>query len=474
MSLEHDTISRKDIPAIYHRNVSISRIKDYPTGDFMAPCVDGKFIFNNTGEPVFITSSDGFVTKVESLSPEDREGLLRQVYFSLGAIEEYEGERNTPRGRRLISLEPIPIYVNKLRSTTNRFRNFSRFKSPDTHITVPNLTQKFDDIPTEEQHSYKEIQGKLLKNCSTIDSKNNLTAGLRHNVKSVWVMKTLFAEERIYGDDYPKTTKPSIYNHSARMARDSELFETNFVLNGTHSDYISGEELIAKRIPSMLWNEYSLKAISNSVQGMLVREYGFTISDTSDVRNKALGYTDSNADEYMAKTGLRILIPGRVGRTGIVYARIGKYVSRIKTTQDPTLSGKHALVYGYNQIGEEIIIGSCPIDELLQNGITLKLPDGEKWHLPFFESQVDALSYNDPDIQIKLDLKQDELDVLKKENEVLAKESKNLNKELDRKKEDNEKKWYGLFGLLTRNPAIATFISGLVITIITTVVKLVF
>ena len=475
MHLEHDTISKKDIPAILRRSVSIARIHDYPTGDFMCPTVDGKYIFNNTGSPLYITTSDGFVTKIESLSSMDRECVLRQLYFSLGINSKYEDEGKSPSTRRMLSLEPIPLFVSKLRSVNKeRFRSFSKFKFPETYVQVPMFTEKFDDIPLEDQVNYRDIQRELLRDCSAMDSKNTLTYGLRHNQRSVWIMKPMFAEERIYGDDYPKATKSSIYNHSARLQRDTELFETNFVLEGNNTDYINGEELIAKRIPSILWNEYSLKEIANTVQGRLIQEYGFTISDTTEVRNKALAYNDADSDEYMARTGLRILIPGRVGRTGLVYARLGKYVSRIKTTQNPNLHGKEAIVYAYNQLGEEIIIGTAPIKDLLSKGIDLNLPDGNHWHIPFFESNTDALLYNDEDIQKQLDAKDVVITALTKEKDLIIKEKEKIEKDLDKMKGDKGKTFSNFIGLVIKNPAVSTFLIGLVTAVITTIVKLVF
>ncbi|QAX95998.1 hypothetical protein [Vibrio phage vB_VmeM-Yong XC32] len=428
--MQHDMISRKDIPAIYRRSLSVCQIRRWPEGGFGAPKVSGKTIINNTKKTIYVTRADGIVEKIKPLDDKHREGILKQLYHALGVHNKWEDDvTNFAKSRRKYSIRLKPFRELK-RSDWHNPHSDHRHQyetagwegvTSEDWVTI---TETFNVIDNPEMDIKLQAINNFVSEANAIDAKNSLTYALRHDEKEVFILDFLFQDTLEKGPNYSDISFSRVVDHQARTSRNKELLDFNFDLK-EESEFATAEELLSQRKPCVLWSTISPRLVKYSHQGYFVPEHGLTFSFDQDAINKALSFASPEADNYMARTGIKIIIPKRVGSSGSVYVRIGKHVTKVNCTDAEAYDSTMAMVYTYDGYGEEILSGVEDVSQLLKKGIMVNAQDGAKWHLPFFERREDALNYFDEEDQARVNVY---LDQVKEVEAELLKVKKELAK----------------------------------------------
>lgn len=464
MSIKHDQMARKDIPSIYARSAMISQICRWPQGGLSVKPIQGKHIVNNTGKVIYVTGPDGICYAVPPLSDASREILLRQLYYMMNMELQYEGPLST--GNRRLFLDPKPVVNTVNRHGRNFFTEPARWEIEAED--VPMFTERMTAFSTDDdkyesfERYVPETVNEYIRRANDVDAYNTLTAALRRNEPSLFVVSFMFEESLRHGHDDTKYV-PKVFNHVYRENRTPELLKINFDVRSPDGSNSSPEDVISSRHPMLLYSKVDLKKVERSHQGHFLPEYALTLSSQTDLTNKAIGFAIPESEVFMARTGLRIIVPQRPAGVSALYCRIGKHVSRINCTDNPDATGNHAIAYCFDANGDEVLAGSCHVDELLSKGMSLSTPDGVSWHIPFFQKKDAALAYYDPEDQA----------VFTRQKETIEKQEKQIRALMAETDKHKEKKRKGIVAWVSgflANTKVMAVITGVVVSAVTAIV----
>jgi len=484
--MKHDEISRKAIPAIFGRTVSAVPIFEWPVGDWAAPMVGGRLIINTTNRPIYVCQTDGIVIRIDPMTKSYREGLLCQLYHSLGITKAVHGYSTTAVWRDAVESAPIEPIASPRPKNPKHFKHIYEITSVENPVVsyyathrwarhghaenLPRFTDTIDCPTTHGDGLQERINFAYLKEAAAIDAGNSLTRALRRSEEGVFVVDFMHTRTLRYGDDYEGgTLDGTIEVPSSIDSTQAEIMSERVEITGESQGVSSMQQILKQCTPTMLWSCHNPKLIVNARQGHYLPEYGLTVGFTSDVLNKALSFTMPDTDVYMGRTGIRIVIPKRVSRTGALYARIGKHTVEIHDSGSSASESNYARAYLYDVRGEEYLAGEASVETLLKDGMSVRDKTGAVWVIPFFTSLHEANTYLDIEdearVQARMNEVERDLKASEKENQALKQALVKFKKMEEEQEKAKTRTIANVMSAFFTNPVVQKTIIGILLTV---------
>lgn len=413
-NIKHDAMRKEDISSIYCRRAHAAPLAYWPEAGFAVPCVDGTFYVNHSDKDLYICATDGVRYKVPRLADEHLNGVLAQLYVAMGGNasgERWETGRATtipgmPKG---ISIEPNAICENKeTKRDRVTYRNYESSQYANGDVAV-NFIQETSVSPIPPQSADSDNirrRNEVITMANAMDDNYGITRNIRSGFKGVTVFKAYNEHNLRYGHGYNQPTRGSAVSHQQADAFYSSTFE---ILDESKKFEQDGGTLLNSHNPYLIWNYYDIMQIQRTQDGLHLPANGATVGLTGTVKNKHFSLYDPSSDNYVAKAGIRFIVPQHATRTSRLFVKLGEYIQELVPTIDSQDFENQIVAFVTGPNGDEIRVGSGSPDIALSRGLDICLPDGTKWNIPFFDNRQSANVYLAPHFVAKFKAYEDKI-----------------------------------------------------------------